>query len=81
MQTHRTDQDVTVLNDMAEIPGLGFLPVNAFVIHAEQPVVIDTCHRPSDPRNADGVRRIRSGLSGCRAFHYERPAPTSWTLW
>ena len=42
MQTHRTDQDVTVLNDLAEIPGLGFLPVNAFVIHAEQPVVIDT---------------------------------------
>ncbi len=42
MQTHRTDQDVTVLADMAEIPGLGFLPVNAFVIHAEQPVVIDT---------------------------------------
>ena len=42
MQTHRTDQDVTVLNDMAEIPGLGFLPVNAFVTHTEQPVVIDT---------------------------------------
>jgi hypothetical protein len=42
MQTHTTDQDVTVLNDMAEIPGLGFLPVNAFVIHAEQPVVVDT---------------------------------------
>jgi hypothetical protein len=42
MQIHRTDQDVTVLNDLAEIPGLGFLPINAFVIHAEQPVVIDT---------------------------------------
>lgn len=33
---------MTVLNDLAEIPGLGFLPVNPFVIHAEQPVVIDT---------------------------------------
>jgi glyoxylase-like metal-dependent hydrolase (beta-lactamase superfamily II) len=42
MEIHRTQQDVTVLNDMTEIPGLGFLPVNAFVIHAEQPVVIDT---------------------------------------
>jgi glyoxylase-like metal-dependent hydrolase (beta-lactamase superfamily II) len=41
MQTHRHG-DVTVLNDQDEIPGLGFLPVNAFVIHAEQPVVIDT---------------------------------------
>jgi Metallo-beta-lactamase superfamily len=34
--------DVTVLNDYAEIPGLGFLPVNAFVIHGQQPVVIDS---------------------------------------
>jgi hypothetical protein len=34
--------DVTVLNDHAEVPGLGFLPVNAFVLRAEQPVVIDT---------------------------------------
>jgi len=42
MQTHKTDQDVTVFNDLAEIPGLGFLPVNAFLVHAEQPVVIDT---------------------------------------
>jgi Metallo-beta-lactamase superfamily len=25
-----------------EIPGLGFLPVNAFVIHAAEPVVVDT---------------------------------------
>jgi flavorubredoxin len=41
MQVHRTG-DVTVLNDYVEVPGLGFLPVNAFVLHAEQPVVIDT---------------------------------------
>jgi glyoxylase-like metal-dependent hydrolase (beta-lactamase superfamily II) len=41
MHTHRIG-DVTVLNDYGEIPGLGFLPVNAFVLHAKQPVVIDT---------------------------------------
>lgn len=41
MNTHRIG-DVTVLSDHAEVPGLGFLPVNAFVLHAEQPVVIDT---------------------------------------
>jgi glyoxylase-like metal-dependent hydrolase (beta-lactamase superfamily II) len=41
MNIHRIG-DVTVLNDPSEIPGLGFLPVNAFVLHAEQPVVIDT---------------------------------------
>jgi Metallo-beta-lactamase superfamily len=41
MHIHRIG-DVTVLNDYAEIPGLGFLPVNAFVLHAEQPMVIDS---------------------------------------
>lgn len=41
MDIHRIG-DVSVLSDCAEVPGLGFLPVNAFVLHAEQPVVIDT---------------------------------------
>lgn len=41
MDIHRIG-DVTVLSDYAEVPGLGFLPVNAFVLHADQPVVIDT---------------------------------------
>lgn len=34
--------DVTVLNDQAEVPGVGFLPVNSFVLHAGEPVVVDT---------------------------------------
>ncbi|MDQ1687100.1 MAG: hypothetical protein QOK42_75 [Frankiaceae bacterium] len=34
--------DVLALNDAAEIPGLGFLPVNSFLVHAEQPMLIDT---------------------------------------
>ena len=42
MKTVRVNDDVTVLNDYLEVPGLGFLPVNAFVLHAAQPVVIDT---------------------------------------
>ncbi|MDT4893000.1 MAG: hypothetical protein QOE97_2035 [Pseudonocardiales bacterium] len=42
MHTIRVNDDVSVLNDQAEVPGLGFLPVNAFVLHAEQPLVIDT---------------------------------------
>jgi len=42
METHRINPDVTVLSDSAEVPGIGFLPVNTFVIHAEQPVVVDT---------------------------------------
>jgi hypothetical protein len=42
MEQHRVTPDVTVLSDQAEIPGMGFLPVNAFVVHADQPVVVDT---------------------------------------
>lgn len=34
--------DVVALSDAAPIPGLGFLPVNAYVLHAEQPMLIDT---------------------------------------
>ncbi|HEX4722815.1 MAG TPA: MBL fold metallo-hydrolase [Pseudonocardiaceae bacterium] len=42
MRTLRVNDDVTVLNDHIEVPGLGFPPVNAFVLHAAQPVVVDT---------------------------------------
>ena len=42
MQTHRINPDVTVLSDSAEVPGIGHLPVNTFVINAEQPIVVDT---------------------------------------
>jgi glyoxylase-like metal-dependent hydrolase (beta-lactamase superfamily II) len=42
MRTYRIDDDVTVFSDQLEVPGLGFLPVNAFVLHAREPVVIDT---------------------------------------
>src|SRR5215831_2628463 len=42
MHTYRASQDLSVLADHLEVPGLGFLPVNAFVVHAAQPVVVDT---------------------------------------
>jgi hypothetical protein len=42
MHAYRAHQDVSVLSDYLEVPGLGFLAVNAFVIHAAQPVVVDT---------------------------------------
>ena len=42
MQSHRLNSDVTVINDHLPVPTIGFLPVNAFVLHAEQPVVVDT---------------------------------------
>jgi len=42
MHAYRAHRDVTVLNDYMDVPGLGFLPVNAFVIHSAEPVVVDT---------------------------------------
>src|SRR3984893_335723 len=42
MHTFRVRDDVTVFNDQLEVPGLGFLPINAFVLHASEPVVVDT---------------------------------------
>lgn len=42
MNTFRIGNDITVLNDHLEIPGMGHLPINAFVLHAHQPVVVDT---------------------------------------
>ena len=42
MNTFRVGNDVTVINDSLEVPGLGFLPINAFVLHAQEPVVVDT---------------------------------------
>jgi glyoxylase-like metal-dependent hydrolase (beta-lactamase superfamily II) len=42
MNIHKISPDVTVMSDYAEVPGIGFLPVNTFVLHAEQPLVVDT---------------------------------------
>ena len=42
MRVHRPAPDVTALSDVTEIPGLGFLPVNAYVLHAAEPVLVDT---------------------------------------
>ena len=39
---HEVTSDVVVLPAHFPIPGMGFLPVNAFVIKAEEPVLVDT---------------------------------------
>jgi hypothetical protein len=41
MQVQRID-DVSAIRDAVEIPGFGALPINAFVLHAEQPLLVDT---------------------------------------
>jgi glyoxylase-like metal-dependent hydrolase (beta-lactamase superfamily II) len=42
MQIHRLGRDISVLSDHFPAPGIGFGPVNAFVLHAAEPVVVDT---------------------------------------
>ncbi|MEU5433606.1 MBL fold metallo-hydrolase [Streptomyces sp. NPDC020719] len=42
MTTHKIGSDTAVLSDCLEVPGIGFLPVNAFVLHSAEPVVVDT---------------------------------------
>ena len=42
MQTHRVNSDITVINDYLPVPTIGFVAVNACVLHSEQPVVVDT---------------------------------------
>ena len=41
-ENHRIGRDISVLSDQLEAPGVGFIPVNAFVLHAAEPVVVDT---------------------------------------
>ncbi|MFF5448138.1 MBL fold metallo-hydrolase [Streptomyces sp. NPDC012888] len=42
MGTHKVGTDTDVLADCLEVPGIGFIPVNAFVLRAREPVVVDT---------------------------------------
>ena len=42
MRINRIQPDLTVLADELEVPGIGHLPVNAYVLHAAEPVVVDT---------------------------------------
>jgi glyoxylase-like metal-dependent hydrolase (beta-lactamase superfamily II) len=47
--------DVVVLTDIKEIPGLGFLPVNAYVVQAEQPLLVDSGLPTSRPDFLDAL--------------------------
>ncbi|MDQ1694709.1 MAG: hypothetical protein QOJ03_62 [Frankiaceae bacterium] len=42
MEIYRVAGEVDVLNDAAEIPGIGVLPVNAFLLRSAQPMLVDT---------------------------------------
>jgi len=42
MHTHTLTSDVTAVQDAMEIPGIGVLPVNAFLLRAAQLMLVDT---------------------------------------
>ena len=65
MHAYSTRQDVSVLADYLEVPGLGFLPVNAFVIHAAL----------SGRRQADGLRSSSTPAWACPGATSSPPWP------
>ena len=56
--TYRAAPDIDVLTSAFAIPGLGFVPINAFVLHGDEPVLVDT---------GAVVERDEFELSGLRA--------------
>ncbi len=40
--TYQAAADIDVITSTASIPGLGMVPINAFVLHGPQPVLVDT---------------------------------------
>ncbi len=42
MPSRRVGADTDLLPAYVPLPGLGVLPVNAYVIHAREPVLVDT---------------------------------------
>ena len=42
MHTYKAAPDVDVVTSTATIAGFGQLAINAFVIHADEPVLVDT---------------------------------------
>jgi hypothetical protein len=42
METHRIRRDMSVLSEQLGAPDVGFIPVNAFVLRAAEPVVVGT---------------------------------------
>lgn len=59
METPRTiTSDITILPSYLPLPGLGVLPVNAFVLKARQPVLIDTGLHQDAPAFMDALESV-----------------------
>jgi flavorubredoxin len=61
MERFRPIPDVDVLNMMYPIPGYGILPINAFVLHGAEPILVDT-GVTLDPEGASNVERFMAAL-------------------
>ncbi len=55
---YRVGTDVSVLPSQLVVPGLGNIPVNVFVLHAEQPMLIDTGLGVDEPAFVDALRSV-----------------------
>jgi hypothetical protein len=40
--TYQAAPDITVITSAIPIPGMGVIPVNAFVLHGSEPILVDT---------------------------------------
>jgi hypothetical protein len=40
--TYRASPDIDVLTTSFPIPGFGLVPINAFVLHGAEPILVDT---------------------------------------
>ena len=60
-QTYKAAPDIDVLPMYFPIPGFGSLPINAFVLKGEQPVLIDT-GSPLDGDGADSTEHFMDSL-------------------
>jgi flavorubredoxin len=57
-QSYRVGDDVTELPSHLDIPGVGSLVVNAFVVHSAQPVLVDTGLGTDAPAFVDALRAV-----------------------
>ena len=74
-ENHRIGRDISVLSDQLEAPGVGFIPVNAFVLHAAEPVVVDTGLSPPDRDFLASLGAVKSQTCGGSSLDPPRPRP------
>jgi flavorubredoxin len=58
LEPYRVAPDVDVVPAYFPVPGLGILPVNAFVIHAAEPVLVDTGLVPLSDEFMEGLGSV-----------------------